>query len=101
MVPTGKLVPGSCEYVTMALQLSVAVAMNDTIAAQSPGSLFTIISPGHVIIGASVSLIVTSKLQVAVFPAPSVTTNVFVVVPTGKVLPLGRPAVCVTTGFCV
>jgi hypothetical protein len=45
--------------------------------------------------GSSVSVIVTVKLQVAVFPAPSVTTNVLVVTPTGKAAPLASPAVCV------
>ena len=37
---------------------------------------------------------VTVKLDVAVLPAASVTTNVFVVVPNGNVEPLGKPAVC-------
>ena len=35
------------------------------------------------------------KEHVAVFPEASVTLNVFVVTPTGKVEPLERPAVCV------
>jgi hypothetical protein len=48
---------------------------------------------GQTIAGASVSLIVTVKLHVAVRPAPSVTTKVFTVAPTGKVDPLARPAV--------
>ena len=46
--------------------------------------------------GASVSFTVTSNEQFAVFPEASVTTNVLVVVPTGKVAPEGRPAVCAT-----
>mgnify|MGYP007073597314 CR=1 FL=1 len=41
---------------------------------------------------------VTVKEHVAVFPAPSVARKVFVVTPTGKVAPLARPAICVTTG---
>ena len=49
---------------------------------------------GQAIVGGSASLIVTVKLQVAVIPAASVTTNVLVVIPTGNVAPLGRPAVC-------
>ena len=36
---------------------------------------------------------VTLKEQPAVLPAASVTVNVLVVVPTGKRLPEGRPAV--------
>ncbi len=44
-------------------------------------------------VGSSVSFTVTLKLQVAVFPAPSVTTNVLVVVPTGNSSPLASPTV--------
>ena len=46
------------------------------------------------ITGGVVSLTVTVKLQFAVLPAASVTRNVFVVVPTGKVPPEAIPAVC-------
>jgi hypothetical protein len=49
---------------------------------------------GHPITGFSESVTVTVKLHVAVCPAASVTTKVFTVAPTGKVDPLGRPAVC-------
>ena len=56
-------------------------------------SLLVVISAGHVIAGSSVSFTVTVKLQVVVFPAASVTSNVLVVVPNGKVEPLGSPAV--------
>jgi hypothetical protein len=48
---------------------------------------------GQVIVGSSLSVIVTVKLQLAVFPAASVTTNVFVVVPAENVVPLACPAV--------
>jgi hypothetical protein len=61
--------------------------------------LFTDTSDGHVIVGASISLTTASNEHVAVVPAPSVTTNVCVVVPTtNSVLPLARPAVCAVTG---
>ena len=66
-----------------------------TTASHSLGSLFTIISAGQVITGASLSITVTSKIQLEVFPAASVTTKVLVVVPTGKIPPLAWPAVCV------
>ena len=46
------------------------------------------------IAGASLSVMVTVKLHDAVRPPASVTVNVFVVVPVGKVDPLARPAVC-------
>ena len=61
---------------------------------------WTVIPPSwQIATGASVSLTVTSKLQVAVLPFASVTIKVFVVVPTLKVLPLGKPAVCSTPPF--
>jgi hypothetical protein len=41
------------------------------------------------------STTVTVKLQVVLFPAASVTSNVLVVVPTGKVAPEAKPVVCV------
>src|SRR5690606_9388186 len=47
--------------------------------------------------GASVSLMVTSKEQVCTGLMPSSYSKVLVVVPTGKVLPLGKPAICTGT----
>ena len=44
--------------------------------------------------GTSLSDTVTVKEQLAVFPEASVTLNVFVVVPFGKVAPEANPAVC-------
>ncbi len=46
------------------------------------------------IVGASVSLTVTVKEQVAVLPEPSVTVKLFEVVPPGKLDPLAKPVVC-------
>ena len=60
--------------------------------------MFLVWFAGQVIVGCSVSFTVTVNEQVLVLPAASVATNVLVVVPTGNVLPLGRPAVCCTTG---
>ena len=48
---------------------------------------------GQLIPGASASATVTVKLQVAVLPDASVTTNVLVVVPTGNKDPEERPVV--------
>ena len=48
---------------------------------------------GQLIAGSSVSFTVTVKLHAAVLPTASVTVKVSVVVPTGKVAPLPRPAV--------
>jgi hypothetical protein len=40
-------------------------------------------------------LIATVKVHLLEFPAASVAVKVFVVIPTGKLEPLGNPAVCV------
>ena len=74
-------------------QLSADVTVKFTTAEQSPASLLTVIFAGQLMVGFSLSLTVTLKEQVAVFPEASVTTKVFVVDPTGKVMPLAIPAV--------
>jgi hypothetical protein len=51
------------------------------------------IGDGQLITGFSASLTVIVNEQEVLFPLASVTSNVFVVVPTGKVEPLARPAV--------
>lgn len=63
---------------------------------QKPGLLFTLILDGQVIAGAWLSITVTVKEQVEVFPAASVALKVFVVVPIGKEAPLAAPTVCET-----
>ena len=57
--------------------------------------LIVLMFAGQLIVGFSVSLTVTVKEQAFVLPAPSVTWNVFVVVPFGKTEPLASPAICV------
>ena len=49
------------------------------------------------IVGTSASFTVTVNEQLAVLPAASVTTNVLVVVPSGKIAPEINPLVCVVT----
>ena len=61
---------------------------------QEPVAVLTVILEGQVIAGGCVSFTVTLKVQVAVRPPASVAVNVLTVVPTGKVAPLARPAVC-------
>jgi hypothetical protein len=78
-------------------QLSVDVLVYVTTAPQLFKSLLTTIGALHVIVGACVSLTVTLKLQVAVLPLASVTTNVLVVTPIGNTEPDANPAVCVIT----
>ena len=55
---------------------------------QTPASVFTAIFPGHVIVGASLSITVTLKVQDEV-PIGFVAVAVTVVVPIGKRLPEG------------
>ena len=99
VVPTGKAAPlakpAVCVVVEPAQLSAPTGAENVTTFEQSPGSLVPVIFAGQVIVGNSLSLMDTVKLQVAVLPAASVTRKVFVVVPTGKAAPEAKPAVCV------
>jgi len=52
-----------------------------------------VIGAGQVIVGAWLSATVTVNEQVEVFPATYVARKVLVVTPTGKALPLGKPAI--------
>ena len=77
-------------------QLSVPTgAVKLKFAEQRLLAAFTLAFEGQVIAGNSLSAIVTVKLQVAVFPAATVTVNVFTVLPIGNVAPLAMPAVCI------
>ena len=80
------------------LQLSVAVALNSVtlmVYLQKPSSVPRFAFEGQVITGNWLSVTVTVNEQVAVFELPSVTLNVFVVTPTGKLDPLANPVVCI------
>src|SRR5690606_32849417 len=74
------------------LPLSISAAI---ILATPLASNWTVNGATQLAIGTSVSFMVTSKEQVCTGFIPSSYSKVFVVVPTGKVLPLGRPAVWV------
>lgn len=67
-------------------------------AAHKPTPLLTLVLAGQVIAGTWMSVTVTVNEQVAVLPAASVALKVLVVTPTGKLAPLAKPAVWVTTG---
>ena len=68
----------------MPVQLSEAVGVEtDTVALHDPAAAFTVISPGHEIVGAWWSTTVTVKLQLC----PELLVTWTVVVPTGKVDP--------------
>ena len=62
-----------------------------TTAEHNPSSVSVRMSVGQLIVGSSLSWTVTSKLQVAVFPASSVMEWVLMVVPGGKADPDERP----------
>jgi len=73
--PTGNVAPGLCEDVRLATaQLSVAVgSVHVTTALQLPASLVCVMSAGvPLMLGASSSVTVTVKLDVAVLPWMSV-----------------------------
>jgi hypothetical protein len=103
VAPTGKAAPLArppvCVVVALG-QLSVPIgAVKVTWAVQRPGSLLVVMLPGQVMVGSSVSVMVTSKVQEAEFPELSETVTVLNVVPTGKAAPLARPAVWVVVAL--
>ena len=63
-----------------------------------PAATFTEILAGQLIAGAWLSFTVIVNEQVAVLPLASVTLNVFVVTPFGKVPPLAIPPVRLSVG---
>jgi hypothetical protein len=75
-------------------QLSVEVGAGSVIFVPAPAIDKLMFGVQAVITGFSLSVTVTVKEQVAVFPLASVTTKVFVVVPTGKTEPEAKPDVC-------
>src|SRR5665647_70615 len=62
-------------------------------APQMPVVAATLILAGQFIVGGSLSIIVTVKLHVDLFPAASVVSKVFVVTPTGNNDPEANPVV--------
>ena len=69
-----------------------------TTAEHWPGSVDVTMFAGHAMVGFSVSLTVTVKLHVAVFPDVSVAVQVTVVVPFGKAVPEAGEQLVVTLG---
>jgi hypothetical protein len=100
VVPLGKTVGASLATLARP-QLSAAVAVPKlTLAAEHwPGSVLTVTSGGHEIVGGSVSLTVTVNEQEAVLPAASVAVQATVVVPFGKVEPEGGAQTTATPGW--
>src|SRR5213594_1213108 len=90
VVPFGKLEPeGGVEVRVTPGQLSLAVAEYVTTAEHWPGSVLVTMSAGQAIFGFSVSLTVTLKTQLSVFPEASVAVHVTAVVPFAKLEPEG------------
>src|SRR5689334_10724116 len=90
LVPTTKLV-GALLLTEATPQLSEAMGVPSTMreAKHEPRSAFTITSAGQVMVGSSISRIVTVKVQVFELPLASTAVLVTMVVPTGKLEPLG------------
>ena len=76
-----------------AVQLSVATTAPVLAAGTALAQLTDMLVGMLIILGTSVSLIVTGNDQLVTLPLASVTVNVLVVTPTGKSAPLGKPAV--------
>ncbi len=80
-------------------QLSVGNGiLKDTLAPHCPALLLTVTLLGQLAVGASVSLTVTLKLHMPVFPAASVAVTVTGVVPMPKKEPLAGKAADVAPG---
>jgi hypothetical protein len=85
VTPTGKTVPGLKLLVIVKLQLSVAVGIVHEIAFEQ---FVVTISDGQLEnTGATLSIIITLKLQVAELPLESVAVYITCVVPPGNVEP--------------
>lgn len=89
VVPTGKVEPDAGVHVTLTPgQLSLAVgAAKATTAEHWPGSGVVVMLAGHVIVGFCASLTVTVNEHIPSLPAASMTRQVTVVMPTGKLDP--------------
>jgi hypothetical protein len=89
VVPRPKVEPdaGAQVGVRVPSQLSVAVAVNVTLADIEHAAAVTVLSPGQTTTGFSQSFTVTQNEQTPVFPALSVAVQVTLVVPTLKVEP--------------
>ena len=88
--PFGKLEPeGGTHRIEPPGQLSVNVAVKLTLLAHWPGAVLTVIGPGLLGTGRSVSVTVTVKVQLELLPAASVAVHTTLVVPFGKLKPDG------------
>jgi len=90
LTPKAKVDPFVGLQITEAsAQLSVAVGAGQvTTALQTPLSFVALMLAGQAMAGFSVSLTMTAKLQLLVFPLASVAVQLTVLLPFAKVLPL-------------
>lgn len=90
VTPVGKVEPeAGVQAAEKPIQLSLAVTDQLTLALlHCPASVLPVMFPGQVMVGSSVSLIVTVKVQALVLPLASVAVHVTVETPLGKVEPL-------------
>src|SRR5437870_2120633 len=88
IVPFGKLNPDAGTHrIEPPAQLSVNVARKLTLLVHCPGAALTVMLPGQLGTGRSVSLTVTEKLQLELLPDASVAVHTTLVVPFGKLNP--------------
>src|SRR5438128_8901162 len=95
VVPAANTVPGAGPVLVVVApgQLSVPTGSVQLPTAPDGQVGSRVWLDGQLMTGFSASFTVTVNEQEVLLPLESVTSNVFVVVPTGKVEPLGRPAV--------
>jgi hypothetical protein len=97
VTPTGKFEPeGGTQVEVTPGQLSETLGENPTVAEFCPNGADTTVLAGQVIVGRSVSLIVTVNVQLLLLPLASRAVEVTVVMPFGKVEPEGGSNVTAT-----
>src|ERR1041384_7171319 len=88
VVPLAKLEPEAGTHrIEPPGQLSVNEKTKLTLVAHCPGAVLTVIGPGQLGTGRSVSLTVTVKVQFELLPLASVAVHTTLVVPLAKLLP--------------
>src|ERR1051326_4513899 len=88
VVPLAKALPLAGSQMMLAPgQLSAAAGAKITIWLHTPGAVLVVISLGQAIVGGSVSMTMTAKLQLVVLPAVSVAVQLTTFVPVANTLP--------------
>src|SRR6266850_2211510 len=88
LVPTGYApLPSLTTVLTPQLSPVTGVPSTTLVTLHRPGSALTVTADGQLMLGASVSLTVTVKLQLELLPDASVAVHTTLVVPFGKLNP--------------